>query len=177
MSRKLIRDKVFELLNLNTSFGNRVYRCRKVPFDENGECNQGVVLIYLEKESSEVFNDTPRTYRRSLSLSIAIVKSLTPEDIEKIEDQIEVVSLQVEKIMGKNETLGELASDVTFEGYEFLDSDDGELRTGAIKLTYSIEYYIDVGLEEADLGNLVKSHVELKQGANSDFQFDVNHVP
>jgi hypothetical protein len=175
MSRKLIRDKIYNILNNHTDFGTRVFQSRKAPLGKDGECDDGVILVYFEKESSAVFNDSPREYKRVLNLSIAIMKNLDPEEIVKIEDQLEVVSLQVEKIMGKNDDLGGLCSDIVFDGYEFFDNDDAEFKEGAIKLSYSITYYVQTGLEESDLDDFGKSHVEIKQGENSDFQLDLIH--
>jgi hypothetical protein len=175
MSRRLIREKVYNLINNKTSFGPRVFRSRKVPLEHDEECNNGVILIYIEKESSSIFTDSPREYKRTLTLSIAVIKTMRPEDIERIEDQIEVVTQKIEEIIGKNDDLEGVVSDVTFDGYEFIDNEDGEFKEGASKLTYSITYYISTGLEESDLDDFKKSHVEIKQGENSDFQLDLIH--
>jgi hypothetical protein len=175
MSRRLIREKVYSLINNKTSFGPRVFRSRKVPLEHDEECNNGVILIYIEKESSSIFNDSPREYKRTLTLSVAVMKTMLPEDIERIEDQVDVVAEKIEEILGKNDDLGGLASDVVFDGYEFINNEEGEFKEGATKLTYSITYYIATGLEESDLDDFKKSHIEIKQDENSDFQLDLIH--
>lgn len=175
--RTLIRKKVFESLFNKTSFQNRVFRSRKVPLNDDEESNvkDGVILIYLEREQSQKINESPAIYRRSLDLSIAIIKTMLPEDSEFIEDQIEDVAQEVEDIFGDDDSLGGLASGMDFTGYEFMDDETGEYKQGAVKLSYSIKYEIERGQDGNDLDDFGTSHVMLKHNDHEDFGMVVTH--
>jgi hypothetical protein len=174
--RKQIRNKVFEIINSKTSFGGRVYLSRKVPFSKDDEAEDGVILVFVEKESASIWNGSPKEYKKTITLSIAIIKSLNSEDIEAIEDQLETVAEEVEKILGKNDTLDGLCSELDYESYESIINEDGEFKEGAIKLTYSITYYEQSGLEEADMDDFRASSIVLKHNDHvDDFKFDITH--
>jgi hypothetical protein len=174
--RKQIRNKVFELINDETDFGERVFLSRKVPFGKNDECEKGVILVFIERESAAIFNQAPKEYKKTLTLSVAIIKSLDPEEIEAIEDQLEVIAEQIEGILEKNDTLDELCSECDFQSYEVSSNDEGEFKEGAIKLTYSITYYVEVGKEEADLSEFETSEVKIKHETHpDDFSISVDH--
>lgn len=176
--RKLIRKKVASILVDKTSYLKRVYLSRKVPFSKDDEAEDGVILVFVEKENASLFNRAPKEYKKTLTLSIAIIKSLNPDDVIAIEDQLETVAEQVEKILAKNDTLDGLCSEVDFESYEAITNEDGEFKEGAIKLTYSITYYEQAGLEEADLEDFNESSVVIAHGDHEDdFKFNVIHQP
>lgn len=161
-----------------TSFRKRVFLSRKVPLSKDDEVEDGAILIFIEKENAQIWNQSPKTYKKTLTLSIALIKSLAPDDIEAIEDQLETVAEEVENILEKNDTLDDLCEGLDFDSYEANSNEDGEYKEGAIKLTYSITYYEEVGPEEADLDDFNSSSVKLKHEDHSDdFNFTVTHQP
>lgn len=175
--RTAIRQKVYNCLYNKTAFQDRVFRSRRVPLNDREDDNvkEGVILIYLEREQSTVLNQAPVIYKRILELSIVILKTMLPEESELIEDQLEDVAQEVEDIFGDNDNLDGIVSGMTFTGYEFKDDEDGEYKQGAVKLSYSIEYELERGLEEDELDDFAVSHVMLKHKDHEDFGLTITH--
>lgn len=175
--RTIIRKAVFDCLFDKTDFGKRVFRSRRVPLNDQEDENvrDGVILIYLEREQSQVINVSPVIYRRSLELSIVVLKTMLPEESELVEDQLEEVAQQIEDIFGDNDTLDGKVSRMILTGYEFKDDEDSEYKQGAVKLTYSIEYELERGMSEDELDDLGTSSVMFEHNGHKDFPLTIVH--
>ena len=174
--RKQIRQKVFDLIKDETDFGERVFLSRKVPLNhDEDESLDGSIIVFVEKETATVWNQSPKTYKKTLSVAVAVVKSLKPDDVESIEDQLETIAEQVQDILEENDTLDGLCSECDYQSSDPLSNTDGEYVEGAIKLTYSITYYEEVGKAEDDLDDFNTSNVSIKHNDHADFNFEVQH--
>lgn len=164
------------MLKGKTSLEDNVFLSRKVPLKHDDETELGVILVYIERESAVVWQASPKMYKKTMTLTVAIVKSLNPDDVEEIEDQLEDITEEVENIIEKNDTLDDTCSECDFQGYEAITNEEGEFKEGAVKLTYSIVYYEEVGLDEDDLNEFNQSTVKIKNNDHAnDFSFKVDH--
>jgi len=144
--RKLIRKKVAELLKNNTAAGKRVFPNASVPPNEK---QLPVILIYPRSESAAKYAEAPRELERGLDLAIEIYAAgpevdedgNEPEDEDSLEDILDDLSEQVERIMHKDETLQGTADDSILTNTEMEFSGTGAQPIGSSRLTYSVTYY------------------------------------
>lgn len=136
--RKSIRHAIAAALTGNTSAGANVFasRTRSIPASK-----LPAILVYTSSETAEVFNQSPRELRRTLSVGIEIAARADDD----LDDALDDIAEQVERVMSEHQTLSGTASDVLLTGTEITLTKDGDNQHGAAILTYEVTYYtVDV---------------------------------
>lgn len=146
--RKLIRDQVVLALNGHTDAGLNVWASRVLPVwnGRNGlEAVMPSILIYTPSDRAEVFNESPREYRRSLQIAVQL--HVLGADVD---DPLDAMAEQVEALLLEDETLGGTVSDLRLVDSEFVFSDEGEREMGAARLMFEATYYDEIDLRAED---------------------------
>lgn len=162
--RKQIRHAIADVLRGNTLAGENVFasRTRKI-----SEKLLPAILVYTREESFEVFNASPLEWKRTLTVGIEIVARAD----EDLDDQLDDIAGEVERIMSENQTLDCLASDVAPSRIEIQLTADGDNQHGACILTYDIVYYtFDVSEGEEGPGVPTRNVLHPFQTANVDYK-------
>jgi len=133
--RKRIRHAVVAALLGNTDAGANVFASRVLPVDPKTEVP--LILIYTQSESAELFNESPRELKRTLSIRIEIVARAD----DGVDDFVDDVSEQVEWIMSEHQTLSGSASDVLYTGTEIEFSREGDSIYCGCTLSYDVTYF------------------------------------
>ncbi|MDI9240740.1 hypothetical protein QLQ15_17695 [Lysobacter sp. LF1] len=109
------------------------------------------ILIYTRSERSEIFDESPRRYRRRVELVIEAAQDL--RDLNSLDDELDAFGLSVEQRVLLDETLGGIANDTEMNGSTLTISDAGDRLIGAVVLTFTVEYFThapDPDVFEAD---------------------------
>ncbi|MEG1799839.1 MAG: hypothetical protein RR214_06590, partial [Synergistaceae bacterium] len=90
------------------------------------------ILVYTRSESSDIYDESPRSYKKTLTLGIECVA----EKNELLDDTLDVFSAQVESILNEEQYLNDLsgrpmAEEVVLRSVENAISGDGDVPTGA----------------------------------------------
>lgn len=149
--RQKIRDAIKDLLIDNTNpwpWGDRVYTSRANPLQHNpnpraGGSHMPYVLIYTRTESSEIVNDAPREYRRTVQVEVAVVAASGPD----VDDELDDYAYIVERLVMNSDTLGVddegciIADDVRLVSSVLATAGEGSEEIGAIGITFEADYY------------------------------------
>lgn len=135
--RKGIRDAIVARLAAgNTAAGTRVFSNRAKPlFNSELPC----ILVYSKTEAVEVSIESPREYKRSLSISLELVTTSTSEST--MDDDLDAFCEQVETLIFSEETFGGLVSDTILGETEMDLIQEGEKPVGAAKISLTMPYY------------------------------------
>ena len=172
--RKQIRDAIKNILNGDDLIvGERIYCNRYPKIEDENETLHGLMVITLNGESASIFNRSPKITKRVLKLSLVVI--LAQEDSSEIssEDKLEDISQRIEEklIRWELSPLKGLISMIDYEGYDFTTNEDAQFMECAIKLDYSITYYVEEVLDIDELDDFERSNVQLKRGVHNDFEF------
>lgn len=159
--RKLIREKVKELLINNTDCSSRVYENR---FTAYWPGKMPAISIYTMSESAEIYNVAPRKYKRKISLAIEIIFEAKEDSID---DQMDLVCSQIEAILHTDDTLGGLSDEVIYQGTRFniVQEDDGQVHSMA-RMEYEVHYASYHGIDPETLPIIRKHHANIKANDN-----------
>lgn len=174
--RQAIREKVQTILLNNTDAANRVYTSRATAW---WKAELPAIGIYTRSEDAEIFEEAPRSYRRTLSLTIEAVD----KEADDLEDNLDTLAEDIEKYIRLETFLGlDYVQDVIYIRTETEIDPGGELEIGSAILTYSIPYttYQPEELEPAGLDDLEKIAVDWEQppsDVDTDAQDEINFTP
>jgi len=171
-ARTDIRNHIKDLLiAANTKALSRIYASRAIPNLDKTLIDDGpVVLIYAMNERSSVLDESPRRYKRELTIMIegAIAKtvSLTDDLDESLDDfaeEIEDVLFKAKTFYGNDTVEASVAvearaSDLELTATEFTYSDEGRVAFGAFQANYMVTYYTEEktvsGLDDFEVGHV-----------------------
>ena len=147
--RAEIRHRVTEMLltpgpdvsgGYPTEARNRVYPSRKRKLSHT---QLPCLLVYTNSESCEVFNESPRSYKKTLTLVIGVVA----EENETLDDDLDRICGQVERVFNENVYLGKddggLVDECNLTRTELGFSVDCAVQTGGAAMTFEVVYYED----------------------------------
>lgn len=163
--RKDIRDKVAGLLRgivgedeepILKVFANRF---QKLWTDQLPSA-----LVYTISETSEIFSQSSREMKRTLTLAIELIVA----ENDDFDDKLDEHALAIEALMAQDETLGGKASDSWLSSSEMLASAEGEKQTGSLRMTYTVIYYSLPIAPDAVFDNLEKVHFQLKPAGSTE---------
>lgn len=139
--RKLIRNAAVAHLAGKTVAEQNVFASRSAPLWQRQELP--AICVYGERETIELFNESPREYRRELELRIECVAQAVGS--QNIDDIIDDFGDRVERLIGRSNRLefeGEAAvSDILLAGEQISISAEGEHTIGALLIVYTATYY------------------------------------
>ncbi len=132
--RQVIRRAVVDLLvAARTGAEDRVFPTREAPW-RSIEL-PGIAVYSIEENSQRQTRDSE--LERHLILAIHAVDRLS----EGIDDSLDALSLQIEKAMAADQTLGGLAVSSYLAGSEISVDESTSRPVGAIRLAYEVRYH------------------------------------
>ena len=149
--RTQIRDAAKTLLAGNTTAGVRVYDSRTAPMWNGPQGLAAImpfILVYTRDERSEIFNEAPREYKRTVRLAIEI--GACGDDAD---DQIDAIARQVEKLLLESETLAGTAADIRISDTQMEFDGQSQQQFGAALVTFEVDYLDEV--EQLAIDDLV----------------------
>lgn len=176
--RKVIRNTIRDLLKGNTRAGDKVFTNLSSP---NWREQSPVIIIYTRAETVEELNVSPREYRRTLELAIEITAegSEDPNSGDNVEDTLDDIVSQVELILNRDETLGEIENSLgkkvalvdalILGSLDFTFEDGGQKPAGAARIIFNVVYHENMpgSLDDQNnIGNMKRVHVDWNVGHN-----------
>lgn len=169
--RKAIRQSLAAILkNAATAAGDRVFSSRSTPIFES---ELPAILVYTRSESVELFAESPREYKRTVTVVIEAVAETTGENLD---DQLDDVGQEIEAALAVDHTAGDTVSELTLSGSDLLVDRDGEKYQGAVKLEYQAIYYTCADEDSGDLGNLGTSNIDYDLGPDPNGAIDATDL-
>lgn len=136
--RELIRKAAVAALFGATNAGTSVYASRVAPLISNGwQSELPAIIVYTMDEAGEIFNQAPREYRRRVELVVEI----HAEGNEALDDTLDTLARQVERLLLRDDTLGDTANDLRYVRSRMVLLDQSEHLTGACRLIFEAEYF------------------------------------
>jgi len=139
--RKLIRRAAAEHLRGKTIAGENVFASRVMPLWERQELP--AICVYGERETIELFQESPREYRRELELHV--VCALDASGDEAVDDLLDDFGDRVERLIARSNrlTIGneQVVSDILLAGEQIEVRADGRRKIGALLIVYTATYY------------------------------------
>ena len=143
ISRKFLKDRLVEIIkDAGTLAGDNVEATRAIPTDIN---NLPKVLIYLKNEQVDIFDESPRRYRRNAVFNIECIASgSTDSDADTISEQL---VKEVEEALALDETLGtsdqkdDCVNDSVLGSVSFQSEPDGQSPVAVGVLSFDVEYF------------------------------------
>ena len=136
--RELIRKQAVAVLLGATDAGASVYASRVRPFISNTwQSDLPAICVFTMDESGEIFNQAPREYRRRVELVVEI----HAEGNDALDDTLDTLARQVERLLLMDDTLGGTANDLQYVRSRMVLLDQSEQLTGACRLIFEAEYF------------------------------------
>jgi len=140
--RKVIRNKVKDLLKVNTDLGGRVFCSRPDPIwlNETPCC-----LIYFTDEPATT-DTNPKLYTRSLSLVTEVLQREDTERENSVDDFLDSRAFEIEMVFGDDQHIGlyPIVENNFLRRTQPLDIDgQGEKDAASIRLYWDIIYKTD----------------------------------
>lgn len=136
--RELIRKQAVAVLMGATSAAASVYASRVAPLISNGwQSELPAIIVYTMDETGEIFNQSPREYRRRVELVVEI----HAEGNEALDDTLDTLARQVERLLLMDDTLGDTVNDLQYVRSRMVLLDQSEHLTGACRLIFEAEYF------------------------------------
>ncbi|MDO4560813.1 MAG: hypothetical protein Q4C86_07660 [bacterium] len=148
--RAEIRARVVDILKTHdvaasangypTEAEERVFANRKRKL---GHAQLPCILVYTQKESCEVYDQAPRSYKKTLTLMIGVVA----EENDTLDDTLDRICGQVETVFNEDMFLGagpgDLVEECSLISTEMGLSIDCDVQTGAAAMTFNVVYIED----------------------------------
>ena len=135
--RKAIRNAMKDLLLAgNTAAADRVFASRGHPLQKD---ELPAILVYTLQEGSEVFEASPKRYRRTVQVAVDCIASLS----EHVDDALDDLAEQIETLVAADDTLGGTASDCELTQTEMSIAQVAEDTVMSCRLTFSVQYLKD----------------------------------
>lgn len=149
--RRAIREAAKCALDNRTRAATRVYTNRKLPLIqramERDEHEQlPAILVYCGQEQIEIFDESPRRYRRRVELT---VEALTEFDID-LDDEIDQFCLEIEAAMLRDDTLGDTLNDLRLTAMNTVKVDTGAKELAAAIIVFEAEYFTEAPIPGTD---------------------------
>lgn len=153
--RTAIRNRTTALLKGKTQAEDRVFPSAVYPLAEE---ELPALLVYTLKETSEVYDISPRSDKRVLDL---IVECVAQHD--GLDDLLDVLTDGVETALLDQYVFKDIRciEGIEYRGVKIAFDDDGETVSGAARMTFEVSYVTDMTVE-GDLVPWLRAHVETK---------------
>ncbi len=136
--REHIRKQAVAVLMGATNAGASVYASRVAPLISNGwQSELPAIIVYTMDETGEIFNQSPREYWRRVELVVEI----HAEGNEALDDTLDTLARQVERLLLMDDTLGDTVNDLQYVRSRMVLLDQSEHLTGACRLIFEAEYF------------------------------------
>ncbi len=157
--RRLIQDRIVELLTGHTAAGSRVTKTR---VDPNRVVDLPAISVYILSET--VDDASADTHPRELTRYPVIEIAAWAEGTEAVpvDDALNALSLQIETEMAKDRflagTVGDKGAILKTTEITVLGGGEGDPLIGVLKLTYAATYYT-LEIDAAPTEDFERAHV------------------
>lgn len=171
--RQKIREAVKALLENIGPWDDRVWTNRPNPLSQRPNTQSSrsklpAVLIYTRDESSEIVNEAPREYLRTVELVVEVAEAMN----DAIDDTLDGYAQTIERAILVDDTLGRdvddclIADQIRLVSSSLAITDTGDTMIGASILRFDVDYYEFLpGEETADaLGDFEGANIEYNLG-------------
>lgn len=135
--RELIRKQAVSILLGATNAGASVYASRVKPLISNSwQSELPAIIVYTMDESGEIYNQAPREYLRKVELVVEV----HAEGNDALDDTLDTLSRQVERLLLRDDTLGDTANDLQYVRSRMVLLDQSDQLTGACRLIFEASY-------------------------------------
>lgn len=135
--RQLIRKQAVAVLLGRTLAGASVFPSRVAPYLSNGWQNElPAIAVYTMDENGEIFNASPREYRRTVELVIEIIVT---EDAD-LDDTLDTIAREVEQLLLVDDTLGGTCNNLTYARTRMVIKEEGDKQFGGCRVIFDAEY-------------------------------------
>lgn len=148
--RKAIRKAIRNILLNKTEAKDRVFTNQSTP---SWVEDLPVILIYSRSEDNEVFNESPREWKRTVNMAIECI-AVAPESpnigdsdespARLLDDLLDDIADKIELELSRDDTLNCTADDINLSSTEFDFEGDGQMPVGSVRLIYQVTYYTNV---------------------------------
>lgn len=141
--RKAIRYAVKSALLNKTAAADRVFANRTDPvMDQATDIDAGteqfpLLLVFTRNERSEVFDESPRRYRRTAE--VLVEGTLNAGD--QSDDALDDLAQEIENAVLVDDTLGGLVNDTKLTNTAMVLGSNGRKVIGGVTLTFEVEYF------------------------------------
>ena len=150
-----------------------IFSHKRAMIDFEEEISQGLVVVDIDSENSSTFSKSPRQSKRTLKMSVLILKGKVPENTVELEDQLYELAHKFEEIMIRWElktALRDIVNDLDFEGCELIYREESEFKQGMAKLSYSIVYYQDESIPETEFDDFLRGNSIINHQNHKEFE-------
>jgi hypothetical protein len=142
--RQAIRQAFCAALAGRTVAQGRIWANRPSPLSQGASSPGGLrelpaVLVYTRDERADVFDESPRRYRRRCDVVAECAIQVAPGTA--IDDDLDAFAQQVETAVLADDTLGGVAHDTQLTSTTMTIVDTGAQLIGAVVLTFEVEYF------------------------------------
>lgn len=140
--RQAIRAAVETAIGTTTVAGTNVFINRPNPLSQrpnprSSESMLPAILIYTKDESSAVYNEAPRMYKRTVELVVELAMAMT----DSIDDDLDTFADVVENRILQDDSLGGTAAETRLVSSTMTIVDTGEMPIGAVVMTFDVDYF------------------------------------
>jgi hypothetical protein len=136
-ARQQIREKFESLLTGLTTTGSNVTASRVYSI---GDSNLPHLSIYSSNE--ELDRDKGVIGDKEFRLLSIVVEARAKQNTD-LDDKMDTIAAEVEKVVFADDTLGDLVKDTTLESTEIELDGEGEKKTGLMTMTFVVSYRIN----------------------------------
>lgn len=136
LQKRNLKIAIQKVLKGKTPAQDRVLLSKSLPTEYE---TLPVVLIYSTGESSELFDVSPKRYRRILTIVVECVA--TGVDDDDLDKNLEEIGDLVETWMELDETFGGIANRLELAGADYQTESGGASPIGLLSLRFEIEFF------------------------------------
>ena len=166
-TRRSLKEHLLNTLDGATSVGNNVRLSRAIP---NNIESLPIINIYLKNEDVEIFDESPRRYRRVASFSVECIDVGNTDN--EADESVEAIAKEVEDILAEDETLGGKVSDSNLGNINFQSDFESQSPVAAAVLLFNVEYFVEPKPVE-NLPDYLSSDVRYQVGHHDENPDDV----
>lgn len=167
--RKAIREKIKSMLIDKTICGPNVFENRLMKWREE---HFPVISIYTQSESSEIYNVSPRKYKRKLNVAIEIIAFAD----DNIDDFMDGIATQVEDVLHTTWDLEGVAENLIYLGTQIGVAYEGAKPYACAKLEYEVQYTSLHGVSREELPDLLEISNKIISG-DSEIVSEIDLTP
>jgi hypothetical protein len=138
--RKLVRNRVKELLKEGVKINDRIYCSRPLPIFLH---ELPVCLVYFTTEEADHGDTAPRSYTRKLTLITEVLHNIEPERETGMDDYLDSRAFEIEHALLSDRFLGlnEIVQDVEMLRTDVINlSFEGDRLCASLRIFWEITY-------------------------------------
>jgi len=119
------------------------------------------VAVYALSETSQIHDEAPRSYLRSLELGVEVIPEHKPGSADALADAMDDLAEQVEAAVMADPELGGLVNDVRLVGTDMVFEPKGEHLVAAARLRFTVEYVTAAPVADPEgMDDFKTAHIE-----------------